>query len=76
MRDLGKGPQIKALIKNTIYPVVKPSSIEITNALNTLQILCLFHKVGNDLLLQRFESKDVHDAGRKQSGILIYFERK
>ena len=38
-------------------PVVKPSSIEITNALNTLQNLCLFHGVGNDMLelLQRFQ---------------------
>ena len=38
-------------------PVVKPSSIEITNALNTLQNLCLFHEAGNDMLelLQRFE---------------------
>ena len=59
-----------------MYPAVKPSSIEITNALNTLQILCIFHEVGNDMLLQRFESKDVHDPGRKQSGILIYFDRK
>ena len=31
-------------------PVVKPSSIEIINALNTLQNLCLFHEVGNDML--------------------------
>ena len=31
-------------------PVVKPSSTEITNALNTLQNLCLFHEVGNDML--------------------------
>ena len=27
-------------------PVVKPSSIEITNALNTLQNLRLFHELG------------------------------
>ena len=49
-------------------PIVKLSSIEITNALNTLQNLCLFYKVGNDLLelLQRFESFHVHDAARKQ----------
>ena len=59
-------------------PVVKPSSIEITNALNTLQNLCLFHEVGNDLLelLQRSESFHVHDAARKQSSILTYFNRK
>ena len=59
-------------------PVVKPSSIEITNALNTLQNLCLFHKVGNDMLelLQRFESSHVYDAARKQSSILTYFNRK
>ena len=59
-------------------PVVKPSSTEITDALNTLQNLCLFHKVGNDLLelLQRFESFHVHDAARKQSSILTYFKRK
>ena len=48
-------------------PVVKPSSTEITNALNTLQNLCLFHGVGNDILelLRRFESFHVHDAARK-----------
>ena len=59
-------------------PVVKPSSIEITNALNTLQNLCLFHEVWNDILefLQRFESFHVHDASRKQSSILTYFNRK
>ena len=47
-----------------MYPVVKPSSIEITNALNTLQNLYLF-QVGNDMLdlLQRFESLNMHDAG-------------
>ena len=59
-------------------PVVKPSSTEITDALNTLQNLCLFYEVGNDLLelLQRFESFHVHDAARKQSSILTYFKRK
>ena len=58
--------------------VVKPSSIEITNALNTLQNLCLFHKVGNDMLelLQRFESSHLYNAARKQSSILTYFNRK
>ena len=59
-------------------PVVKPSSIEITNALNTLQNLYLFNDVGNDMLevLQRFESLHVHDAARKQSSILTTFKRK
>ena len=59
-------------------PVVKPSSIEITNALNTLQNLCLFHEVVNDMLelFQKFESLHVHDAARKQSIILTYFNRK
>ena len=59
-------------------PVVKTSSIEITNALNTLQNVCLFHKVGNHMLelLQRFESLHVHDAARNQSSILTYFKRK
>ena len=59
-------------------PVVKPSSIEITNALNTLQNLCLFHGVGNDMLelLQRFQSFHVHGAAGKQSSILTYFNRK
>ena len=59
-------------------PVIKPSSTEITDALNTLQNLCLFQEVGNDLLelLQRFESFNVHDAARKQSSILTYFKRK
>ena len=64
--------------KNMMYPVVKPSSTEITNTLNTLQNLCLFHEVGNDMLelLQRFESLHVHDAARKQCSILTYFNRK
>ena len=48
-RDLEKGHQTKTLVKNMMYPVVKPSSIEVivlnTNALNTLQNLCLFHKL-------------------------------
>ena len=59
-------------------PVVKPSSIEITNALNTLQNLCLLQEVGNDMLeiLQRFESFHVHDAARKQCSILTYSNRK
>ena len=75
MRDLEKGPQMKTLVKNMTNPVVKPSSVEITNALNTLQNLCLFHEVGNDMLelLQKFESLDVHGAVRKQSSILTYF---
>ena len=58
--------------------VVKSSSTEITNALNALQNLCLFHEAGNDMLelLQKFESLHVHDAARKQSSILTYFNRK
>ena len=52
-------------------PVVKPTSIEITNSLNTLQNLCLFHEVGKDMLefLPRLESLHVHDTARKQSRI-------
>ena len=78
LRDLEKGPQTKTAVKNMMYPVLKPSSIEITNALNTLQNLCLFHEVGNVMLqiLERFESLHVHDAARKQSSILTYFNRK
>ena len=70
------GPE--TTVKNMMYPVVKPSSIKITNALNTLQNLCLFHEVGNDMLelLQRWESLHVHDAARKQSGSLSYFNQK
>ena len=45
-----KGPQTMTSVKKMTYPVVKPSSIKITNALNTLQNLCLFHEVGNDML--------------------------
>ena len=61
-----------------MYPVVKPSSIEITNALNNLRNLCLFHEVGYDMLelLQSLESLYVDEAARKQSSILIYFKRK
>ena len=50
LRDLEKGPQTKTSVKNMMYPAVKPSSTEVTNALNTLQNLCLFHEVGNDML--------------------------
>ena len=75
--DLEKGPQTKTSVKNMIYVVVKPSSTEITNALNTLQNLSHFHEDGNDMLelLQRFESLHVHDAARKQSSILTYFNQ-
>ena len=54
-----------------MYPVVKPSSIEITNALNTSQNLCIFDEVGKNTLelLQRWESS-------KQSSSLSYFNRK
>ena len=78
LRDLGKFSQTKTLVRNMMYPAVKPSSIEITNTLNTLQNLCLFHEVGNDMveLLQRFKSLHVHGAARKQSSILTYFSRK
>ena len=43
-------------LKNMMYPVVKLSSTEITNALNTSQNFCLFHEVVNDMqeLMQRF----------------------
>ena len=37
LRDPEKGLQTKTSVKNMMYPVVMPSSIEITNALNTLQ---------------------------------------
>ena len=58
--------------------VVRPSSIEITNALNTLQNLCLFHEVGSDMLepLQRLKPLHVHDTAKKQSSILTCFYRK
>ena len=47
-----------------MYLAVNPSSTEITNALNTLQNLCLFHEVGGDMLelLQRFKLLHVHGA--------------
>ena len=61
LRDREEGPQAKTLVKNMIYPVVKPSSIENTNALNILQNFFLFHEVRNDMLelLQTFESLHV-----------------
>ena len=64
-------------VKNMMYPVVKASSIETTNALNTLN-LCLFREVVNDILelLQRFKSLHVYDAARKQSSNFAYFNRK
>ena len=36
LRDLEKGSLINKSVKNMMYLFVKPSSIEITNALNTL----------------------------------------
>ena len=43
-------PQTKTSVKNMMYPVMKPSSIEIGNALNISQNFCLFHGVGNNML--------------------------
>ena len=77
LRDLEKGPQTKTLVKNMMYPIVKPSSLQITNALNTLQNLGLV-QVENDMvqLLQRFKSLHVHEAARKPYSVLTYFNRK
>ena len=61
-------------------PVAKPPSIEVGNALETLQNLCLFNKNENDMrvLLQQLESWHVRNLlnSRKQSTILTFFERK
>ena len=61
-----------------MYPVVKLISIEITNALNTLQNLYLFLKVRNRMLelLQRFESLLVRDQARKHFSNWTHFNRK
>ena len=71
--DLEKGPQTKTSVKNMIYLVVKPSSIEITNALNTLQNLCHFHEDGNDMLelLQRFDIIDTIDILKVSNKLVI-----
>ena len=49
-----KSSSNKDVSSNMMYPVVKLSSTEITNALNASQNICL--EVGNDMqeLLQRF----------------------
>ena len=56
--------------KQNDEPVVKSNSIEVRNALETLQILCLYQEKGNDMrdLLQRFELLHVLDVinARKQ----------
>ena len=61
-------------------PVAKPTSIEVENALETLQNLCLFNENGNEMrvLLQQFELLHVRNScnSRKQSSILTFFERK
>ena len=58
-----------------MHPAVKPSYTEITNALNNLQNLSfLLYAIIEPL--QRFESLHVHDAARKQSSILTYFNWK
>ena len=51
-----KSSSNKDVSSNMMYPVVKLSSTEITNALNTSQNFCLFHEVVNDMqeLMQRF----------------------
>ena len=56
--------------KQNDEPVVKSNSIEVRNALETLQILCLYQEKGNDMrdLLQRFELLhilDVINAGKQ-----------
>ena len=60
-----------------MYPIVKPSSTEITNTLITFQNLFLIYEVGDDILelLLRLESLHVHDTARKQSSSLSYFNR-
>ena len=45
LRDLGKFSQTKTLVRNMMYPVVKPSSIEITNALNICKTSVFFTKL-------------------------------
>ena len=49
-------------------PCCDANSIEVRNALNTLQNLCLFQEAGSNMLelLQRFASLHVHDAARTQ----------
>ena len=44
LRDLEKDPQTKTSVKNMMHPAVKPSSIEITNALNALQNFVSFSR--------------------------------
>ena len=44
MGGLEKRPQTKTSVKNMMYPVVKPSSIEITNALSTFAELVSFSR--------------------------------
>ena len=69
---------LRKLVQRLDDPLMKPSSTEITNVLNTLQNLSFFYKVWNDMLefLQRFKSFHVYDTARKQSSILSYFSRK
>ena len=72
----GEDKEEENVIKIFDNLAVKPSSIDITYALNTLQNLRLFHEVENDMLelLQRFKS--LHVVARKQSRILSYLNRK
>ena len=44
LRDLEKDPQTETSVKNMMHPAVKPSSIEITNALNALQNFVSFSR--------------------------------
>ena len=61
-------------------PVAKPTSIEVGNALQTLQNLCLFNENGNEMrvLLQQLESLHVYGSlkNRKQCSILSFYEKK
>ena len=55
-------------------PCCEANSIEVRNALNILQNLCLFQEAGNNMpeLLQRFASLHVHDAARTQLSTWLY----
>ena len=60
--------------------LANPTSIEVGNALETLQNLCFVKKNGNEMrvLLHQLEPLHVRNSlnSRKQSSILTSFERK
>ena len=76
LRDLEKSTQTKTSVKNMMYPFVKPSSIEITNAYFAELVSFLRSWKRYARAFAKIRILHVHSTARKQSSILTYFNRK